>query len=427
MATINFLYRSKKDFANLNLRLLFRFNGNDFVIGATTKYKVSKYYWDELHNRTSFKRTSDIIELNKIQKIKEQQTEVKVELNKIEKFLLNSFNKVSINEVDKHWLKKQIDFYYNPIDKLDQIPTGLINYIDYYIDYRKNEIKETSKKKFNTIKNKLIRFETFRRKAILIKDINDSFKNEFFDYCILNHYSQNTIQREFVFIKTFCKHARFLGEETHPQLDSLRLDRAKAHKIYLTINELDSIQKIDKNRLTVSLENAKDWLIISCYTGQRISDFMRFTSQMIRFEGDNGYIEFTQKKTGKIMTIPLHPKVIEIVNKRQGSFPYPIADQKYNDYIKKVCEIAGITELVTGSKLIKIGKNGGVFRKVTGQYRKCEMVTSHIGRRSMASNFYGIIPTPLMINITGHSSERMYLTYVGKSSMDLAKETFKYF
>jgi len=45
----------------------------------------------------------------------------------------------------------------------------------------------------------------------------------------------------------------------------------------------------------------------------------------------------------------------------------------------------------------------------------------------MATNFYGIIPTSLLINITGHSTEKMYLVYVGKSSQDLAKETFKYF
>jgi hypothetical protein len=108
-------------------------------------------------------------------------------------------------------------------------------------------------------------------------------------------------------------------------------------------------------------------------------------------------------------------------------FPYAISDQKYNDYIKTVCEIAEITQIVTGSKLIETKPKSGIFRKVSKEYRKCDLVSSHIGRRSFATNFYSKIPTSLMINITGHSTEQMYLVYVGKSSQDLAKETFKYF
>ena len=127
------------------------------------------------------------------------------------------------------------------------------------------------------------------------------------------------------------------------------------------------------------------------------------------------------------MTIPVHPKVTEILNKRNGMFPYAISDQKYNDYIKTVCELAEITQMVIGSKLIETAPESGIFRKVKGTYRKCDLVTSHIGRRSFASNFYGSIPTSLLINITGHSTETMFLTYIGKSNKDLAKETHKYF
>jgi hypothetical protein len=49
MATVNFLYRSTKDKANLHLRLLYRYNDNDFVFGANTKFEVLKDYWNENH------------------------------------------------------------------------------------------------------------------------------------------------------------------------------------------------------------------------------------------------------------------------------------------------------------------------------------------------------------------------------------------
>ena len=415
MASINFLYRSTKENSNLNLRLLFRNNGKDYVFGAKTNVEVSKYYWTKQHK----KKSKDIEVTNK-------QTEINNQLNKIENYVLKAFNSANSETINKKWLQTQIDNYYNPI-KETNIPTNLIDYIDFYIDYRKHEITETNKSKCRVIKNKLIKYETFIGKKILIKNINDNFKNEFVNYQKEIMYSQNTIQREFVTIKTFCKHARYLGIETHSQLDALRIDRQKVDKIYLTLEDLTKIENISKNQLTDSLENAKDWLIISCYTGQRVSDFMRFTDEQIRIEKGKHLIEFTQKKTGKNMTVPLHNKVLEILKKRKGKFPYKISDQKYNDFIKTVCELAKINESIKGSKLLETKKGSKTFRKQSGTFKKYELVTSHIGRRSFATNFYGTIPTTFLIYITGHSTESMFLNYIGKSNKDLALEITKYF
>ena len=413
MASINFLYRSTKDKSNLSLRLLFRYNGKDYVFGSKTKLEVEKTYWNKQHK----KKSKDITITNK-------QTEINIELNKIENHILGAFNSANPDKVNKEWISAQVDLYYNPTQKEKTIPIDLINYIDFYIDYRKDEVKKTSLKKFNVIKHKLQKLEKFRKKQILILDINNDFKNEFVSYCKNELYSQNTIQRELAIIKTFCIHARFLGLETHYQLDSLRLDKAKVEKIYLTFEELSRIEEINSDELTVSLDNAKDWLIISCYSGQRISDFMRFTENQIRIEEGKHFLEFTQMKTSKLTTIPIHPKILEILKKRNGKFPYRISDQKYNDYVKEVCKLAGIDEIVKGSKMLETEKGN---RKQEGLYKKYELVTSHIGRRSFATNFYGKIPTTYLINITNHSSEAMFLNYIGKSNKDLAKETFKYF
>ena len=416
MASVNFLYRSTKEKSNLNLRLLFRNNGKDYVFGAKTNIEISKYYWSKQHK----KKSKDIEITNK-------QTDINNELNRIENYVLNAFNSVNIETINKEWLQTQIDYYYNPPKQEKSIPIDLINYIDFYINYRKNEITKSTLKKINVIKALLIRFETFRNKTIFINQINDNFKNEFINYCKKEVYAQNTIQRAFVFIKTFCKHAHYLGVEIHNQLDSLRIDRQKVEKIYLTFEDLSKIENISKNQLTDSLDNAKDWLIISCYSGQRISDFMRFTDEQIRIENDKSLLEFTQKKTGKNMTVPLHPKVLEILNKRKGKFPYKISDQKYNVFIKTVCELAKINESIKGSKLLETKKGSKTFRKQSGTFKKYELVTSHIGRRSFATNFYGTIPTTFLIYITGHSTESMFLNYIGKSNKDLALEITKYF
>ncbi len=155
---------------------------------------------------------------------------------------------------------------------------------------------------------------------------------------------------------------------------------------------------------------------------------MRFNDNQIRIEKGKSLIEFTQQKTDKIMTVPLHSKVLDILKKRNGKFPNVITDDKYNNYIKEVCKIAKLTTKVKGSKSTKIEMGGRYpYRKQKGTFDKWELVTSHIGRRSFATNFYGTIPTTYLIYVTGHSTESMFLNYIGKSNKDLAIEVSNYF
>ena len=140
---------------------------------------------------------------------------------------------------------------------------------------------------------------------------------------------------------------------------------------------------------------------------------MHFINEEIRIEEGKHLLEFTQKKTNKLTTIPIHPKVLEILKKRNGKLPYVISDQKYNDYIKEVCEIAELNELTKGSKKVETKSGSRIYRKQEGVYEKWELVTSHIGRRSFATNFYGTIPATYLINMTNHSFEAMFLNYIG--------------
>jgi integrase len=419
MATVNFLYRSTKDKANLNLRLLFRKNDIDYVIGGVSKVEVTKEYWNKYHNS---KRISDI-------ETKNFQTEINNKLSDLENFILNQFEN-TIEVVNKEWLKNVINEYYNPTQN-ETIPTELVKYFDYFKARKKSENTESTEKKYNTVQQLLKRFETSTNKTILVKDVNEIFKKSFEDFCNKHQYSHNTIARALRSVKTICKHAQHNGIETSYQLDGLKAKYKKTDSIYLTFEDLNTIESIEPNKLTESLENAKDWLIISCYTGQRVSDFMNFTKEQIRIEDGKKLLEFTQKKTNKNMTIPVHKKVLEILEKRNGNFPKPISDQKYNAYIKKVCEIAELNEIVKGGKKteteLKDKEDVKQFRKEVGMFKKWELVTSHIGRRSFASNFYGTIPTTFLIYVTGHSTEKMFLNYIGKSNKDLALELTKYF
>lgn len=437
MATVNFLYRSTKERANLHLRLLYRFKETDFVFGVNTKCEVFKNYWESNHvidkKTKKIKGTKDPEILNK-------RLELTNELSKIENYILTAFNSADPLEIDKVWLQNQMELYYNPIKENESLPTELLKYFNYFIECKKNEVANSTLKKYNVIKHLLERYITETRKKIQISDVNDNFKINFENYCLIHKYAPSSISKYIKTIKTVCYHAKHNGIETSHQLDKIKTPQYETEKIYLTFEELEKIEQIDKRKLNYNYENAKDWLIISCFTGQRISDFMRFKKEMIRYERNKlgvskPFIEFTQVKTEKIMTVALHPKVIEILEKRKGNFPNTISDQKYNLYIKQVCRIAKIEQITIGSKLKDINEedktekkdSNKLFRKEKGAFPKWELVTSHIGRRSFATNFYGLIPTTYLINVTGHSSESMFLNYIGKSNKDLAMEITNYF
>ncbi|WP_407495014.1 tyrosine-type recombinase/integrase [Elizabethkingia anophelis] len=230
-----------------------------------------------------------------------------------------------------------------------------------------------------------------------------------------------------------CNVAESFDIDVHKHVSGWKFEVEKATKhvpksIYLTFEELDKIEQTEMPH--DYLVNAKDWLLIACYTGQRVSDYSRFTSSMIVEDSEGQkYIEFTQQKTNSKMQIPLLKKVQEILNKRDGEFPRKISDVKLNLYIKEVCEIAGIDEMIYNGKVMTIEKEDKtkITRKIFGQYPKHELVTSHIGRKSFASNFYEKIPTAYLLNFTGHTTEKQLLAYINKTEIEKAKSTAKIF
>ena len=117
-------------------------------------------------------------------------------------------------------------------------------------------------------------------------------------------------------------------------------------------------------------------------------------------------IDNLQQKTMKAVTVGLaDPLVIKIL---ENEFRKRVSQVEFNKQIKALCTLAGIEDLVSEFK-----NYPKIRRKEVVSAPKYEFVTSHIMRRSFASNYYGKIETPLLMNITGHSKESTFLTYIG--------------
>jgi integrase len=417
MATIKFLLRGKKDPAKITVRLV---AGREKIFRAKTGYKIDPEKWS---TETNLPKKSNDIELKNL----------KTDLQKLATTIETNLNTATENGIDisGDWLQQQIDKKQGKVKTTDV--DRLTNCIQAYIDYLPRKKQRNNKrgatigtiKKHKSLKVKIENFEAYRKKKILVKDVGLKFTEELEKYFYeVDRLNPNTVGNYLRFMKTVCTWAsNEKGIPAHPQLNRIKSYSDEATKVFLTPDELELIE--NKTYEREALENAKDWLIIGCYIGQRVSDLLPLTEENIKVRNGLELLELTQKKTGKRVAIPLHPKVKETLNRNNGKFPYKISDQRFNEYIKDVCQLAGINEPTEGGKMVtnKITK---MTRKQNGTFPKYELVSSHICRRSFASNFYGEIPTPLLINITAHGTEKQFLEYIGKSANDYAIQLAEY-
>ncbi|WP_312286407.1 phage integrase SAM-like domain-containing protein [Chryseobacterium gleum] len=336
----------------------------------------------------------------------------------------------------KGWLKSIIEPKRREDEKVSY-SDDVVSFIDIYISLKKDSVTESTIKKANVVKQLLQRYTDSRSKKtfrnLKFKDLDNNFRIDFEKYCQNEVYKISNTYKNLKFLKMVCNVAISFDIEVHKHVKNWKFEVEKATRndpksIYLTFEELNKIEQAEMPH--DYLDNARDWLLIACYTAQRVSDYLRFTSSMI-VEDTEGqkYLEFIQQKTGAKMKIPLLKKVQEILYRRGGEFPRKISDVKFNLYIKEVCKIANIDEMIYNGKVMSIERKGKpkITRKVFGEFPKYELVTSHIGRKSFASNFYEKIPTTYLLNFTGHTTERQLLAYINKTEVEKAKSTANVF
>ncbi|OCK51124.1 integrase [Chryseobacterium sp. CBo1] len=348
--------------------------------------------------------------------------EVNARLQELEKKIEKSFKESEGIEFDLEWLKNIIN---PPVVKENTIPDDFVAYCDVFTEQKKHHVGEEYLGKIKRTRDMVAEFLKYsKKKKLKFTELNQQFASDFGNYMIeVKKYSKNYVSTTLKYIRLVANHAEFNGIKLSPQIKMVKSKLEKTVFQILTPEELTSIE--NHNFEDSELDNIRDWLIISVYSAQRISDFMRFTTDMISREtNDKGkemcFLNFTQDKTGHVLHLPVHPKILKILNKRDFQFPPKYDEDKYNLLVKTVCKDAGITEMCYGG----IEKEK---RKVFAHYPKHELITSHIGRRSFASNNYGKIPTPLLMKATGHKSEGIFLKYIGKVDNQQSHALASYF
>lgn len=357
----------------------------------------------------------------------ETQKNLNETLSNLGALIISECNKALGNKlsIDGFWLEGVINkFTGTSHDDSDLLVDWFDKYIKYLPHKKRNGsdkvgVEKSTIKKYENIKEKVVKFQKKEKQIYKVKDVNDDFQVVFLEYLSDNEgLSKNTRGRLLKFLKTVCLYAKRKNVEVNTELDNLVGFREEPIRIILSFEELEKIKQTKFKR--DSLDNARDWLIIGCHLGQRVSDLLNLTKENIQTFGEYEIITLIQKKTNKQVAIPLNEEVSTILEKRNGEFPRKISNQNFNLYIKEVAKEAGLVNLIDGAKIDTETK-----RKVKRKYPKHELITSHICRRSYATNYYNEIPTSLLISVTGHATERQFLEYVGKPPIDQALQLAK--
>uniref|UniRef100_UPI004049EFCE tyrosine-type recombinase/integrase n=1 Tax=Flavobacterium sp. TaxID=239 RepID=UPI004049EFCE len=409
---VNFILKGTNNPTNIICR--FKPNQlNDF--SCATGYWINRNEWQKSSQRLKQKATSTNKDL------------INSKLNELQNLILDTWMRDSINKsnISKDWLKDIISAFSGRVKINELHKIYFTDWIQKFIDdspkrlYKGAPIAPRTIKHYITTLRKIEDFEKHAKVKLRFENIDLKFYRNFIDYCRTQEkLGNNTIGGYITNFKMWCKNIELEGlpiNQQYKHSEFMALSN-KTKDTYLNENEIDAIFKHDFTE-NLRLDNTRDLFIIGLRTGLRVSDFLRLKDINLK----KGFIEIETAKTGAVVVIPLHHQIQSILEKRNGKLPTTISDQKFNLYIKEICNLVGINEMTEGAK-----NNPETNRKESGTYPKYELISSHTCRRSFASNLYGKLPNMTIMAITGHQTEAIFLKYI-KITKNEHAETLKRF
>lgn len=400
-----------KSIKRINIRL----HEGKFDVSAKTHLMVAENDWDYTN------QSSKDLELEEI-------------LQSFKLAILKRFN-VDLSKgvvIDAKWLASAVKLAQSrPKDEDSLMNENCRIYISdfakYWLDNYADKWKVSSKSTMgNTLKGQyakflqlFLKYEGFANEKFTLKDFTQDRIYEFVEwlqeeekYAIatvqritgrLRFWFNRAIQMKLEVCEDFKLDLYFDEEESEEEIEG----------IYLSESEIDKIFNLDLSH-DDDLDNVRDNLLISVWTGLRISDFMfKLKTDNIK----NGFISIKTTKTGAFVKLPVHFQVKSVLDKRFGQLPRKISASEYNKQVKIVAQLANIDNVVFGKLW-----NPETKRKEKGYYPKWAFCSSHIGRKSLATNLAGKVSKETIQSVCGWSNQSMVLFY-DKTSKTTHAET----
>lgn len=412
MPNAKFILRDKYT-VNETLIVLF-FHFKKYRLSYSTKISINPDQWDFDKQRAKTKNVSGInVEKNKDinYKLLQIKNDIESTYNEYE------FNRItpSIDELKCALNRKQNRIDHSEITEVPEIVT-LEKYIDIYINsiekkerltFNGKQFQKGSISTFKSFKNHFANYCIKKKKRYDFNDINLSFYTDFVLYLTNKEFAPNTIGKQVKTLKTILNAAIIDGFNKNLEYKNrgFKILEEESYQIYLTMDELEQLWNLDLSENS-TYEKTRDLFLIGAYTALRYSDYSNIISDNITTIGKKRCFTIYPQKSPHKVIIPLKSIVVEILEKYNYNLPSPISNQKSNEYLKLIGEMAKID-----SKETFPNTRGGNSKMVTKP--KHEMITTHTARRSAATNMYkeGFKAFEIML-ITGHKTESEFFKYI---------------
>lgn len=381
-------------------------------------------------------------------------------LRKLESHLSDAILTAKSNRMimDRNWLVSQIDRFHYPEkylpkekrkdDKKENLPLTLLQAFSYYIkkeEKHKDELTilhSRSKQKnggkleldndninqrnISALSKRIIQYKNtekrikdflklLKKSDMLISELDNDFHRDFRAYLDNEGYTLNTKG----------KHIKNIKAVLHSLPIKCRIDCKFIEKGACNVDkeDVDNIALSEEDLKAISLlqlsgvhKKVRDQFLLLCWTGCRYSDLDKIDINNIHEIGENARVFILiQQKTEEEVIIPILPEIEPILAEYATGLPKVMTDQAFNRYLKEILKNAEFNEEVLITKTI-----GG--KKQTRKYKKWEVVASHTGRRSFATNMYKRgFDTLSIMAITGHKTEASFLKYIKISKKEKAQ------
>ena len=272
---------------------------------------------------------------------------------------------------------------------------------------RQNDWTHSTFEKFAAVKNHLKKF----RSELSFEFFDEEGLTEYVQYLReVREMRNSTIGKQLSFLKWFLRWSFKQEMHSNNAYDTFKPKLKDTQKkiIFLTWEELNRLREFKIPPTKQALERVRDVFLFQCFTGLRYSDVFNLRRSDIK--GD--HIEVTTVKTSDSLIIELndHSKAIlekykDVEFENDKVLPV-ITNQKMNDYLKELAELAEINEPVRQTYY----KGNERIDEVTPKYA---LLGTHAGRRTFICNALALgIPPQVVMKWTGHSDYKAMKPYI---------------
>lgn len=387
-------------------------------INADITFSGKRIFYFTGYRIDADKWTDKVIDGVRVQQVKRNNfnqdgtsaTEINARLQEVRAAVGNVFRRLEVNDtpatptIVRAELKKE----------LDEEPVARRTLCEYYTDFVNEEsVAQTWTPGTTTKHNTIIKHLQDYKRQIYFEDITDDWLNGFVRCLIVekklsNPYVAKLLKNFKWFMNWATKkgHNKILTyKDFAPKLKGVSTSD-KTNIIALSMDEYLQLYNLDVKQ--PYLQRVRDVFCFCAATSLRYSDVKNLKWANVK----GNRIELVTIKTDDPIVIYLNKFSQGIIDKYAENRGFTehvlpvVSNQKYNDYLKELCKLAGFDAPQT-----KVTYKGA--ERIETTLPKYELITSHVARKTFVTiALYLGIPADVVRSFTGHKDAKVMERYL---------------